>query len=109
MAKTQFLYDLRNAKKIHNFKLSQSAILILMNTTNDAYTLYTDIFYLISNKLLLKLRKKNNNLLHNNKCTVVKVELNKTIYIGMWAALWIAILYSGRRLYLQYYKDDFSF
>ena len=32
------IYDLRNAEKIQNFKLSQSAILILMNTTNVACT-----------------------------------------------------------------------
>ena len=54
---------------------------------HDKCCMYTDIFYLISNKLLLKLRTKKNNLLHNNKYTVVQVQLNKTIYIGIWAAL----------------------
>ena len=35
----------------------------------DKCCMYTDIFYLISNKLLLKLRTKKTNLLHNNKYT----------------------------------------
>jgi len=37
----------------------------------DKCCMYTDIFYLISNKLLLSCGQKKTNLLHNNKYTVV--------------------------------------